>query len=147
MKCNEEGLDIIRHFEGLRLSVYRDPIGIPTVGYGSTRGFDGLHVSMDHRVITEEEARTLLYMEVNKVERAVMVLVDEPIGENQFSALVSWAYNVGTGNAQSSTLRQKLNRGDIEGAAAEFPKWRLAGGRILAGLVRRRVAERELFEL
>ena len=147
MRCNNDGFEIIRHFEGLRLSVYRDPVGVPTVGYGSTRGFDRCRISMDHRDITEEEAETLLSMEVAKFEQVVAVLFYHPLGENQFSALVSWAYNVGSGNAQASTLRQRLNRGDIEGASAEFPKWRLAGGRILRGLVRRRVAERELFDL
>jgi len=69
-----------------------------------------------------------------------------PLSENQFSALVSFTYNVGSGNLQCSTLRMKLNKMDMAGAAKEFPKWRQAGGRILPGLVRHRIEERRLWE-
>ena len=79
-------------------------------------------------------------------ERAVARLIATAVTANQFGALVSFAYNVGTGNLAASTLRARLNCGDVEGAAGEFPKWRFAGGRVLAGLVRRRAAERALFE-
>ena len=86
-----------------------------------------------------------LRKEVHHIEGAVRRLIKTPLTVNQFSAICSWGFNVGSGNVQNSTLRMKLNRGDVEGAADEFRKWRKAGGRVLAGLVRRRVAERALF--
>ena len=84
--------------------------------------------------------------ELARTEYDVSRLINVPLTENQFGALVSFTYNVGSGNLKASTLRQKLNRGDYAGAADEFPKWRRAGGKILRGLVRRRAAERALFE-
>ena len=82
---------------------------------------------------------------MHHIEGAIRRLIKTPLTINQFSALCSWGFNVGSGNVQSSSLRILLNRGDVEGAADEFPKWRKAGGRVLSGLVRRRVAERALF--
>ena len=82
---------------------------------------------------------------VSSLEKEVSELVTAPINQNQFDALVSFSFNVGLGNLQASTLRQKLNRGDYEGAANEFPKWRKAGGRVLQGLVRRRADEKAMF--
>ena len=97
-------------------------------------------------VISEAEAETLLVLDLESSEGWVLRLVKEPLSENQFSALTSFTFNVGCGALQRSTLRMKLNRGEYTlGAADEFPKWRRAGGRILAGLVRRRAAERALF--
>ena len=84
--------------------------------------------------------------DLERYERAVGRLVTVSLSENQFGALVSFTYNLGSDNLKASTLRQKLNRGDYRGAAGEFPKWRRAGGRVLKGLVRRRAAERALFE-
>ena len=83
--------------------------------------------------------------ELARTEYDVARLVRIPLTENQFGSLVSFTYNVGSGNLKASTLRQKLNRGDVEGALLEFPKWRRAGGKILLGLVRRREAEKQLF--
>lgn len=145
MKTNESGLRLIKRFEGLSLHPYRCPAGIPTLGYGSCYGLDGKRVTMDHRMITPIEADELLVREVRHAERQVARLVTVAVTENQFSALSSFTFNVGGGAFQASTLRRKLNRGDIEGAAAEFPRWRYAAGRVLPGLVRRRTAERGLF--
>ena len=77
---------------------------------------------------------------------AITRLITVPLNSNQFSAIGSLTFNIGSSRLKSSTLRSKINRGDYDGASAEFPKWRRAGGRILKGLVRRRIAERELFE-
>ncbi len=96
--------------------------------------------------VDKHQAGILLRREVQHVEQMLPRLVNVSLSNNEASALVSFCYNVGTGNFQSSTLRMKLNRGDYEGAANEFWKWRRGGGVILAGLVRRREAERELFE-
>ena len=87
----------------------------------------------------------MLRQEVRHVEKTIARVVKAPLTENQFSSLVSFVYNVGSGNFFRSTMRQKISRLDYEGAADELPKWRRSAGRILPGLVRRRVAERNLF--
>jgi lysozyme len=142
---NECGLGIIKKYEGLRLDVYRDPIGIPTIGYGSIWGIDGDRVRMDHRKVTEEEAGFLLQRDVGKAERYVGHLIDVPITINMFSATVSLVYNIGSGNFQNSQIRMRINRKNYAGAAAIWWQWRRARGRIYRGLVLRRAMERELF--
>ena len=143
---NERGLAIIKKYEGLRLDVYRDPVGISTIGYGSIWGIDGDRVRMDHRTITEAEAGLLLQRDVGKAERYLGHLIDVPITVNQFSATVSLIYNIGSGNFQNSQVRMRINRKDYAGAAAIWWQWRRAGGRILRGLVERRELERRLFD-
>lgn len=142
MKINQEGLDLIKRFEGFSPKVYICSGGWPTIGYGHVvRGDEGLNIPL-----SEKDGTRLLRDDVGIAERAVRRLIKAPLNENQFSALVSFTFNLGSGNLQASTLRRKLNRGDYDGASAEFPKWRKAGGRILKGLVRRRAEERGLFE-
>ena len=142
---NEAGLDIIKSFEGWSASVYRCPAGRYTVGWGSTWDHKGNPITAKQHDITEDYGTTLLKRELRHVESAIRKLIKADLNENMFSAIASWTYNVGTGAMQRSTLRMKLNRGLHEEAADEFPKWRRAGGKILKGLVRRRIAERELF--
>jgi GH24 family phage-related lysozyme (muramidase) len=138
-RTNVNGLQLIKSFEGLRLQAYQDAVGVWTIGYGTTRG-----VTPDLE-ITQEQAETLLQEDLNKFEQAVNSVTTVPLNDNQFSALVSFTYNVGAGALQNSTLLKLLNDGDIQGAADEFPRWNKAGGRELAGLTRRRQAERALF--
>ena len=145
MNINKAGLKIIKSFEGWRSEPYLCQANRWTVGYGSTWTIDGHPVTADHPRITKNQGEDLLRKEVHHIEGAVRRLIKTPLTVNQFSAICSWGFNVGSGNVQNSTLRMKLNRGDVEGAADEFPKWRKAGGRVLAGLVRRRAAERALF--
>ena len=145
MKTSEAGLAIIKRFEGWFPVPYLDPIGIPTIGYGSIWGHDGRRTTLEHPAITEEQGEELLRRDMAHSESAVRRLIRVPLDEGQFSALVSFTYNLGAGNLHASTLRQKANRGDMIGAADEFPKWRWAGGRILRGLVRRRAEERHLW--
>ena len=145
MKTNAAALDIITTFEGFSSVPYRCPAGVWTIGYGSTRCPDRSRVTQDTPPLTREEALTWVRHELARMEYDVARLVRVPLTENQFGALVSFTYNVGSGNLKASTLRQKLNRGDVEGALREFPKWRRAGGKILLGLVRRREAEKQLF--
>jgi len=142
---NEAGLDIIKSFEGWSSSPYLCPARRWTIGWGSTWDIDGNAVTADHPDIDEAAGTALLRRELRHVEAAIGKLITAEINENMFSALASWAFNVGTGAMQRSTLRMKLNRGQYEDAADEFPKWRRAGGRVLKGLVRRRVAEKSLF--
>ena len=145
-RCNASGLAIIETCEGFSATVYRCPANVPTIGYGSTYDYEGVKVTMVHPTITEMEASVLLANEIRHTEKTIRKLVAVPLSENQFSALCSLIYNIGSGNFQRSTLRSRLNRGDYEGASAEFPKWRRGGGKILKGLVTRRAIERELFD-
>ena len=142
----DAALNLVAAFEGFRAEPYRCPAGVWTVGYGFTRRPDGSRVESDDPPTTETFARVRLRRELLKTGRVVCRLVVCPLTSNQFGALTSFTYNVGSGNFKASTLRQKLNRGDYAGACLEFPKWRRAGGKILPGLVRRRTAEQRLFE-
>lgn len=138
-----KGIDLIKSFEGLKLNAYICPAGIPTIGYGTTR-VNSQPVQMGS-VITESQAVDYLKADLQQFESAVNGAVKVPVTQNQFDALVSFTYNLGAGNLRSSTLLKKLNAGDYAGAADEFPKWNKAGGKELAGLTRRRNAERDLF--
>ena len=143
---NERGIETVKSFEGLSLKPYLCPAKVWTVGYGSTTGSGGGPVDPDMGVISEAEAEALLVRDLESSEGWVLRLVKKALTENQFSALTSFTFNVGCGALQRSTLRMKLNRGEYTlGAADEFPKWRRAGGRILAGLVGRRAAKKALF--
>ena len=145
MNINERGIEIIKGFEGFSSEPYLCPANVWTVGYGATRGSTGGPVDPDMGVISEAEAEALLVRDLESSERWVRRLVKKALTDNQFSALTSFTFNVGCGALQRSTLRMKLNRREYLGAADEFPKWRRAGGRILAGLVGRRAAVRALF--
>ncbi len=145
MVINERGLALIKEFEGYRSAPYQDPIGIWTIGYGSTYDKEGHRLTGAHPPVTRAEATVLLKIGVRSAERSVSRLITAPLNENQFSALVSFTYNVGGGNLQRSTMRMLLNRLEYDNAADEFSKWRRAGGRVLPGLVRRRAAEQAVF--
>ena len=142
MKTSPTGIGLIKSSEGLRLKAYPDPGtgGLPwTIGYGSTSGVT------QKMVITEAQAEQMLAADLVRFERAVERLVRVPLNQGQFDALVSFTYNVGEGNFTKSTLLRKLNAGDTAGAAEQFKRWVNAGGKVLPGLVKRRVAERALF--
>ena len=142
---NERGIEMVKSFEGISTKPYLCPASVWTVGYGATVGSDGRPIDPDMEPISEAEAEALLVRDLESSEGWVSRLIKTALTENQYSALTSFTFNVGAGALQRSTLRMKLNRSEYQGAADEFPKWRIAGGRILAGLVRRRVAERALF--
>ena len=144
MRCNHVGISIIKAFEGFESHPYKCSAGVPTIGFGTTR-VNEEPVSMDMEPITYEEGEEFLRTDLEKTEKVIARLIKVGLNSNEFSSLCSFCYNVGSGNLHMSTLRSKLNRGDRDGAANEFPKWRRAGGRILAGLVRRREMERQLF--
>ena len=136
---SQAGIDLITSFEGCRLTAYQDSVGVWTIGYGHTSGvYQGM-------TITEEEAIAFLRQDLKTGENAVNSNVTYGINQNQFDALVSFTFNVGTGNFTSSTLLKKLNAGDVNGAANEFDRWIYAGGQVLEGLVRRRAAEKQMF--
>ena len=145
MKISEKGLGLIKEFEGLVLKPYKDAVGIPTIGYGNTYYEDGRKVSLSDPAITEERATELLKMVVKRYEDAINRYVQVPITQNQFDALVSFAYNVGNENVRKSTLMKLLNRKQYTEAADQLLRWNKAGGKTLKGLTRRRQAERVLF--
>lgn len=144
-KLNQAGIDLIKSFEGLKLAPYLDSVNVPTIGYGTTYYEDGKKVTMQDPAISQERAEELLAIHAQSFCDAVEKMVKVSCTDNQFAALVSFAYNLGSGNLGSSTLLKKLNAGDYAGAANEFEKWNKAGGQVLAGLTRRRQAEKALF--
>ena len=134
--------DLIKEFEGCKLEAYPDPAthGEPiTIGVGHTGG-----VKLGD-VITQEQADEYLVNDVAYSAKAVNQMVSGKITQNQFDALVSFAFNLGTGNLRNSTLLKKLNKDDFENAADQFLVWNKAAGHVMAGLTRRREAERALF--
>lgn len=135
-RINAEGLALIKRFEGLKTKAYICPAGVLTIGYGST----GPHVKRG-TVITEAEAERLLVKDLARFEGAVDSGVKVPLTDGQFAALVSFAFNVGTGAFAKSTLLKRLNRGDYASVPNELNKWVHAGKKKLAGLVNRRAAE------
>ena len=136
---NSKGLNVVKSFEGLRLDSYLDPVGVWTIGYGTTSGIrGGMH-------ITQSQAESYLKQDLDRFEQAVKSAVKVSLNSDQFSALVSFAYNVGEGALDSSTLLRKLNQGDYQGAASEFARWNKGDGVELPGLTRRRSAEKALF--
>lgn len=137
--------EFVAGFEGKRLTAYLDPVGIPTIGFGATRYATGTPVKLGD-VITEAEALRLLEHDLQRFGAAVDRLVTVPLTEGQRMALVSLTYNIGEGALSQSTLLRLLNKGDYAGAAAEFPRWNKSKGRVLPGLVRRRAAERSMFQ-
>jgi len=144
MKTSPAGRAFIGLHEGLRLTAYKDAVGVWTVGYGHTAAA-GDPAPFSGMKITAADADAILERDLAKFEAAVDKLVVVPLAQREFDALVSFAFNLGEGNLRASTLLRKLNTGDKAGAAAEFPKWNKAGGRVLAGLTRRRAEERAMF--
>ena len=143
---SKAGLDLIKSFEGLFLKPYLDPIKIPTIGYGTIQYPDGKRVTMQDPEITEERALELLQHEVDKKAQAVDQMVKVQLNDNEFAALASFSYNVGSGALSTSTLLKLLNAGaDRSAVADQFLRWDKAGGKQLPGLTRRRQAERSLF--
>jgi len=141
-QINQDGLNIIKGREGLRLKRYQACPGDPwSIGYGHVIQPDEAFPE----TISEAQALSLLVGDMGTAAEAVERLVKVPLNDNQFGALVSFTYNEGQGNLGASTLLKLLNQGDYQGAADEFPKWRKAGGQVLEGLVSRRADERELF--
>jgi GH24 family phage-related lysozyme (muramidase) len=143
-KINAEGLALIKHFEGLRTTAYQDSVGVWTIGYGHT-SMAGPPTVYPGMTITTAQAEAILQQDLEVFERGVSQALTIATTENQFSAMVSFAFNVGLSAYRNSTLLRKHNAGDFAGAANEFPRWVYAGGEVLPGLVRRRDAERTLY--
>ena len=144
MKTSNIGINLICGFEGLELKAYDDGVGVWTIGYGTTV-INGVKVKKGD-TCTIEQAKSYMAQDLKKFESAVDILVKVPLNQNQFDALVSLTYNIGTGAFKDSTLLKKLNAKDYKGAAAQFDRWNKGGGKVMQGLVNRRAKERKLFE-
>jgi lysozyme len=145
MKASKQCLEMLAHHEGVRQKPYRCPAGLWTVGVGHLIG-DGLTLPDSwNRKFSLEEVYAILAIDVRKFELGVAKYISVELTQNQFDALVSFAFNLGLGTLQRSRLRAKLNRGDKKGAIESLLKYNKAGGKVLKGLDTRRKDEANLF--
>ena len=145
MKLNKLGIDLMHHFEGCRLEAYQCSAKVWTIGWGNTFYENGTPVRQGDK-ISQERANSLFVFVANKFAGEIKKLIKTNLTENQFSALVCFAYNVGTGNLGKSTLLKKVNANPNDATIAnEFLRWNKAGGKELLGLTRRRTAESKLY--
>lgn len=139
----QKGIELVKKFEGFCSTLYYDPVGIPTIGYGivitDSEKWKDIFLS-------KEEAEVLMIQELIKTELMVRKLLKyKNLHPYCYDALTSFSYNIGIGNFSISTLRKKILRNELWGASEEFEKWIYAKGRILRGLIKRRKAEKELY--
>ena len=139
MKTSNNGIDLIKHYEGCELEAYICPANVWTIGYGHIKGVQ------EGDVITEQQAHDMLIEELEEYEGYINNAVTVPLNQDQFDALVSWVYNLGNGNLRSSTLLKVLNSGDYDSVPNEILRWNKANGQVLEGLKLRRESEAELF--
>ncbi len=144
MKINAAGLDLIKRWEGLRLTAYQDSVGVWTIGYGHTAEA-GPPAPKAGMKITEQEAADILARDLGQYERAVTKAVSIVPSANQFAAMVSLCYNIGPTNFAKSSVVRLLNVGQPREAADAFLLWNKAGGKVLKGLTARRENEKKLF--
>jgi lysozyme len=145
MKLNNLGIDLMHFFEGCKLEAYQCSAKVWTIGWGNTFYENGTPVRQGDK-ITQDRANSLFVFVANKFADEIKKLIKTNLSENQFSALVCFAYNVGTGNLAKSTLLKKVNANPNDPSIAnEFLRWNKAGGKELLGLTRRRTAESKLY--
>ena len=140
MKTSQEGIDLIKHFEGCELESYRCSANVLTIGYGTTKNV------VEGMKITQNQAEEMLMKDLEEFEEYVEDLIDVKLDQHQFDALVAWTFNLGPTNLKTSTLRKVLNKGAYDDVPEQMKRWNKAGGQVLKGLVRRRDAEALLFE-
>tara|TARA_Y100001938_G_C8063822_1_gene418966 strand:- start:1091 stop:1546 length:456 start_codon:yes stop_codon:yes gene_type:complete len=140
LKTSQEGISLIKSFEGCELSAYRCSANVPTIGYGHTAGVS------DGDTCTQEEAEEMLSDDLVEFENYVKKYVETDLEQNQFDSLVAWVYNLGPKNLSESTLLKELNAGNLEEVPRQMKRWNRAGGQVLDGLIRRREAESRLFK-
>lgn len=145
-RISPKGIALLKKFEGFKAKPYKCPAGIPTIGYGSTYYEDGTKVKLTDPPITEQRANKLLTDLLISFEKAVDSYMRDDITQNQFDALVVFAYNVGTNALKNSTLCKKVNKNPNDPTIRnEFMKWANSGGKKLVGLVKRRQEEANLY--
>ena len=140
MKISQEGISLIKKFEGCELEAYKCAAGVWTIGYGHTEGVNP-EDEMD-----KESAEELLALDLEVYERSVSWIIEVPLEQQQFDALVSFTFNLGETNLSKSTLRKVLNQEKYSEVPNQIRRWNKAGGKVNEGLVRRREAEALLFE-
>ena len=140
MNISQEGIALIKRFEGCELEAYLDSVGIPTIAYGRIK-----NVEMGD-TCTQEQAEKWLEEELPEYEGYINDMVKVELEQCQFDALCSWVYNLGPNNLKESTLLKVLNEGNYSSVPAEIKRWNKAGGKVLQGLMRRREADALLFE-
>jgi lysozyme len=140
MRTSEPGKEFIKDFEGCKLEAYQCSGGVWTIGYGHTR-----HVQEGDK-ITSKEADAFLVKDIEMVEHHVNRLVNVHLLTNEWDAVVSWCFNLGCGNLRASTMLRVINAGDIDKVSEQIVRWDKAGGKVVAGLTRRRKAEAQLFD-
>ena len=140
MKISDEGVELIKHFEGCRLEAYVCPAGVLTIGYGHTSGV------REGDVIDQEAAEAYLIEDLEEFEGYVNSMVEIALKQNEFDALVAWVFNLGPGNFKESTLLNRINYGPLSDVPAQIQRWNRAGGKVLEGLVKRRAAESALWQ-
>ena len=140
MNISQEGIALIKKFEGCKLEAYQDSVGVWTIGYGHTKEVQ------EGDKINQDEAEHLLKEEMPEYEGYINDMVKVSLNQNQFDALVCWVYNLGPTNLGKSTLLKLLNAGDYHTTPSQIKRWNKAGGETLQGLIRRREAEALLFE-
>jgi lysozyme len=140
MQLSSKGHDILKYFEGCKLTAYQDSVGVWTIGYGHTKGvYDGMTIS-------QSQAEQMLLEELVDCQTRIERYVEVPLNQEQFDALTVWVYNPGPTNLKSSTLLKRLNEGNFDDVPNQIKRWDKAGGRQLAGLTKRREAEARHFE-
>jgi len=145
MKVNAEGYALIKKFEGCRLKAYKCPANVWTIGYGNTFYENGMKVK-EGDVITQERADELAKFIIDQFAVTIEPFIQKPLTDNQFSACVSLAYNIGTSGFKRSSVFKKLNINPNDPTIADsFKLWNKGGGKVLAGLVKRREAEIQLY--
>jgi len=140
MNISKEGIALIKKFEGCELEAYKCAAGVWTIGYGHTKDVK------EGEVITKEEAESMLVHELQEYCSDVDIAVKVDLKQNEFDALVSWTYNLGPTNLNSSTMLRVLNEGKHDDVPTQIKRWNKAGGEVLKGLIRRRNAEALMFE-
>lgn len=145
MSVNKATLDLIKQYEGCKLTAYQDIVGIWTIGYGTTAAADLGIIPSRGLTITQERAEDLLRQGVDKFAATVDAMVTTKVNQNQRGAIICLSYNIGPNAFAKSTVLRELNAGNFDKAAAAFRMWNKAGGEVIKGLVNRREAEIKLF--
>lgn len=140
MKTGLRGIELIKSFEGYSATPYADVVGKSTIGYGHL-----ILPTENFSAIGKDQAEAILKADLAIAEKAVNDLVLTPLAQNEFDALVSFTFNLGRNALKNSTLLRLLNKGEMDAASDQFLRWDHAGGKVVAGLTRRRIAEKELF--
>jgi lysozyme len=139
MKASKNGIELIKKYEGCKLNAYLCPANVWTIGYGHTKNVK------EGDKITQEMAEQLLVNDLQQFENAVNAYCLRALTQNQFDALISFVFNLGSVAFRASTLLKRINANQMELAALEFERWNKAGGKVLEGLTKRRKDEKALF--